>query len=116
LRFGAEESLQGVCNRRHLHPTPLVWVLQNGQRTRDRDRAHARATSIFVIEALFEPRTQLLLQGDVVRSLTEDFDVVAEVTGRYRPDVLRRSGGGSERKIRNTETGGMDRINQNRYD
>ena len=59
-------------------PTPLGWVLQNGQRTR------VRAISLFVIEVSLEPRAQLLLQRDVDWSLTWDFDVVTEITLRYR--------------------------------
>lgn len=45
-------------------PTPLGWVLQNGQRTR------VRAKSLFVIEVSLEPRAQLLLQRDVDWTLT----------------------------------------------
>lgn len=59
-------------------PTPLGWVLQNGKRTR------VIARSPFVIEASFGPGAQLLLQPDVDWELSWDFDVVTELTFRYR--------------------------------
>lgn len=70
-------------------PTPLGWVLQNGKRTR------VIARSPFVIEAAFGPGARVLLQPDVDWHLSWDFDVLTEITLRYRagdgPEVRDRT-------------------------
>lgn len=60
-------------------PTPLGWVLTNGHRTR------VNAQSPFILGGSFGPKAQVLLQLNADWVLNWDFDVVTELSVRYRP-------------------------------
>lgn len=62
-------------------PTPWGWVLMNGHRTR------VKAQSPFVLGGSFGPKAQVLLQLNADWLLSWDYDVVTELSVRYRPAV-----------------------------